>query len=312
MEKNNQHAADELSRTYAAVRMSIEWMGITRCLTAQQKEELGARQTVDVKMITASRKILDQSHPVMRKISGIRTQIRRTWMDSTLPYVESGIRLLPRPDLRRFHEQMSQHKVSLQEANRELQEDYDHLREDAKRRLGNLYDPADYPASINGLFDLNWFIMEIQPPQYLMKLDPELYRDEQARVQEKFREAVDLAEQAFLTEFASLVEHLTERLTAGENGERKVFRDSAVANLLEFIDRFKHLNVGSHPDLDRLVEQTRQMIQGTPPQSLRDQSGLRQTVATQLSAVTAELDGLMVSRPRRRIVRMESANAGTD
>ncbi len=309
MQNHTQRAADELSRTYAAVRLSIEWMGITRCLTALQKEELGTRQTVDVRMITASRKILDQSHPVMRKISGIRNQIRRTWMDSTLPYVESGIRLLPRPDLRRFHEQMCQHKVTLQEANRELQERYDQLREDARGRLGSLYDPADYPTSVNGLFDLHWFIMEIQPPQYLMRLDPELYRTEQARVQEKFREAAELAEQAFLTEFAGLVEHLTERLTAGENGERKVFRDSAVTNLLDFMDRFKHLNVGSNPDLDRLVEQTRQMIQGSPPQSLRDQSGLRQTIATQLSAVTAELDGLMVSRPRRRIVRMESADA---
>ncbi len=309
MEKSTQRAADELSRTYAAVRLSIQWMGITRCLTAQQKEELGTRQTLDVRMITASRKILDQSHSVMRKISGIRTQIRRTWMDSTLPYVENGIRLLPRLDLRRFHEQMSHLKASLQEANRELQDDYNHLREDARRRLGRLYDPADYPESVNGLFDLDWFVMEIQPPQYLMRLDPELYRAEQCRVQEKFREAVELAEQAFLAEFVGLVEHLTERLASGENGERKVFRDSVVTNLLEFVDRFKHLNIGSSPDLDRLVEQTRQMIQGVPPQALRDQTGLRQTIATQLSTVTAELDGLMVNRPRRRIVRVESDHA---
>lgn len=230
-------------------------------------------------------------------------------MDSTLPYVENGIRLLPRLDLRRFHEHMSHHKGTLQEANKELQEDYNHLRDDARRRLGGLYDPADYPESVNGLFDLDWFVMEIQPPQYLMRLDPELYRTEQKRVQEKFREAVELAEQAFLAEFAGLVEHLSERLASGDDGERKVFRDSVVTNLLEFVDRFKHLNIGSSPDLDRLVEQTRQMIQGVPPQDLRDQSSLRQTIATQLSTVTAELDGLMVNRPRRRIVRMESDHA---
>ena len=45
-----------------------------------------------------------------------------------------------------------------------------------------------------------------------------------------------LAEQAFVSEFAKLVSHLAERLS-GSDGERKVFRDSAVTNLTEFFER---------------------------------------------------------------------------
>ena len=40
-----------------------------------------------------------------------------------------------------------------------------------------------------------------------------------------------LAEQAFLSEFAKLVSHLTERLNNSPDGQHKVFRDSAVENL---------------------------------------------------------------------------------
>jgi hypothetical protein len=36
---------------------------------------------------------------------------------------------------------------------------------------------------------------------------------------------------------------------------------------------------------------------------MRDQQSLRQHVATELSAVTSVLDGLLVDRPRRRIIR---------
>ncbi len=77
-----------------------------------------------------------------------------------------------------------------------------------------------------------------------MQLSPGLYEAERARVSARFEEAVQLAEQAFLDEFARLVAHLTERISGvGEDGQPRVFRDSAVGNLGEFFDRFRSLNV---------------------------------------------------------------------
>ena len=38
-------------------------------------------------------------------------------------------------------------------------------------------------------------------------------------------------------------------------------------------------------------------------QELRDSQGLRQRVATQLAQVQSALDGMLVERPRRRILR---------
>ena len=42
---------------------------------------------------------------------------------------------------------------------------------------------------------------------------------------------------------------------------------------------------------------------GVEPQTLRDNAGLRQHVATELSRVQSVLDGLLVDRPRRNILR---------
>ncbi len=119
----------------------------------------------------------------------------------------------------------------------------------------------------------------------------------------RFDEAVQLAEQAFTDELAKLVSHLTERLSGQEDGKPKVFRDSAIENLTEFFERFRHLNVRSNEQLDGLVAQAQRTIRGVEPQQLRDNSGLRQQVATQLAGVQATLDGMLVDRPRRRIIR---------
>ncbi len=119
----------------------------------------------------------------------------------------------------------------------------------------------------------------------------------------RFEEAVQMAEQAFTSELARLVSHLTERLAAGPDGERRVFRDSAISNLTEYFERFKALNVRSNAQLDALVEQAQQVVQGVQPQELRDNAGLRQHIAAELAQVQASLDGMLIDQPRRRIVR---------
>jgi len=143
-----------------------------------------------------------------------------------------------------------------------------------------------------------------------MRLSPDVYRQEQERVAQRFEEAVRLAEEAFVAEFARLVSHLTERLAGGADGERRVFRDSVVGNLGEFFSRFQDLNVRSNQDLDRLVERAQELVRGVTPQDLRDDAGLRRHVAAEMAVVQSQLEGLTVERPRRRIVRAGQARSG--
>ena len=76
-----------------------------------------------------------------------------------------------------------------------------------------------------------------------------------------------------------------------------------VENLTEFFARFRQLNVRSNEQLDQLVAQAQRAIRGVEPQQLRDNAGLRQHVATEMSRVESVLDGLLVDRPRRNILR---------
>jgi hypothetical protein len=51
------------------------------------------------------------------------------------------------------------------------------------------------------------------------------------------------------------------------------------------------------------VADAQRVIRGVEPQALRDNEGLRQHVATEMSRVQSALDGLLVDRPRRNILR---------
>jgi hypothetical protein len=296
-------AAQRLRATMAAVRVSLTWLGVRKSLTPEQRAQAADAFDAEGKFLSAGKKLLDTSHPAFKAVSGVRHRALSHWKGLTLPYTEPGVRLIRQQDISAFNVQMTTLKAELAEAVWRLEEHYAELKSLARDRLGSLFNPADYPATLGGLFAIEWDFPSVEPPDYLRQLAPALYEQEKARVAARFDEAVRLAEEAFTSELAKLVSHLTERISGQDDGKPKIFRDSAIENLREFFDRFRSLNVRSSEQLDELVGQAQRVIGGVEPQDLRDSAGLRQQVATQLAGVQATLDGLLVDRPRRNILR---------
>jgi len=297
------NAANRLRTTMAAVKLSFTWLGVRKTLAPEQRTTAARAFHADRELLSASKLILDTKSPTYRAVAAVRSEASSYWRTVTLPFPEAGIRLLPQNSLGMFASTMQTYRERLQEAARELAAQYDTIKSEAQRRLGTLFHPGDYPSTLDGLFDMEWSVVPIEPPQYLVALNPEVFRQEQARVRERFESAVELAEQAFATELQRLTAHLAERLTGLHDGQPKVFRDSAVENLREFFERFRRLNIRSSPELDALVEQAQQTINGVEPQTLRDSNRLRQMVARDFEQIQARVGDLLVDRPRRNILR---------
>jgi hypothetical protein len=295
--------AQRLRASTTAVRVSLRWLGVRKTLTPEQKTQAAESFGAEGEFLSARKKLLDTRHPAYKQVTAVRGKVIAFWKGMTLPYPEPGVRLIKQEQVTGFNESMLRLRAELDATVAKLEEHYAELQAAARQRLGSLFNPTDYPPSLCGLFGIDWDFPSIEPPDYLLQLSPTVYEQERARVAARFEEAVQLAEQAFMSEFAKLIEHLTERLSDNGSGERKVFRDSAVTNLVEFFGRFRELNVRSNEDLDRLVEQAQRVVSGVVPQELRDNNALRQQVGALLAGVQAVLDGMMVDRPRRAIVR---------
>lgn len=296
-------SAARLKAITTAIRVAISWFGVSKSLTPQQKSQAADAFGAEGEFLSAGKKLIDVRHPAYKAVTNVRGRIIALWKGLTLPFPQPGVRLIRQDDVQIFQVQMVTLKAELAEAVENLQQHYTELKRAAQRRLGSLYNVADYPDTLTDLFDVTWEYPSVEPPAYLQQLHPELYRQESERIAARFNEAVKLAEEAFVTELAKLVSHLTERLSGTEDGKPKVFRDTAVENLSDFFQRFRHLSIGSSDQLDQLVDQVQSIVRGVKPEELRDKDSLRQYVATELSAVQATLDGLLVDRPRRNILR---------
>ena len=295
--------SQRLRTSFAAVRIAFTWLGTRKTLSTEQKAQAAETFGAEGEFLSAGKKLLDTKHPAFKAVTGVRSRIVSLWKGMSLPYPEPGVRLIRQDQIDTFTEQLTNLQEELNESVWRLDEHYAELKSAARDRLGSLFNSADYPESLRGMFQVTWDFPSVEPPDYLQQLNPDVYRQECERVASRFDEAVQMAEAAFAEELHNLVTHLTERLTGQVDGRPKVFRDSAVENLTAFFERFKDLNLNSDPELDQLLEQCQQVVAGVEPQTLRDNNVLRQSVASELSQVQNVLDDLLVDRPRRNILR---------
>jgi hypothetical protein len=296
-------AGDQLQSATTAIRLHVRWPGVRKTLSQGQRRLAAGAFSADANVLSAGKKLFDTSHPVFRAVSAVKSKAVACWRGQTLPYVEPGVRLVKRDSVSNLESQLRDTQTELELSVRDLDRCWSELVDQARERLGDLFDVTDYSQSIADEFAITWDYPATTPPDYLRTVAPEIYQSECDRVRERFTEAVKIAESAFAEELASLVSHLAERLSGESDGKPKVFRDTAVTNLHDFLERFRRLSIGTDESLEQLVEQAQSLIGGVVPEDLRQRESLRQRISNGLVRIEATLDGYMTDRPRRNIIR---------
>ena len=296
-------ASERIRTSFAACRLKFTWFGTTKSLSNEQKSQAAETFGAASESISAGKRLFDTKHESYKALTSLKSQITRFWKDNSLAYPESGIRLIRQSRIEEFNNTFEDYQSQLEAAARRLDEHFHDLKEAARIRLGSLFDLTDYPATLTGEFRVTWDFPSVEAPDYLQRLNPELYAEQSRRVTERFDRAVEMAEQAFIEQLDGLINHLAERLSGNDDGKPKIFRDSAVQNFREFFTRFRELSVSSNEELEGLVQRCEQLMDGVQPQQLRSNDSLRRSLATNLSTVQSSLDQLLVDRPRRNILR---------
>lgn len=264
----------------------------------QQVADLFAAEQESVK---GSRKALDNKHELLKPVFSILSQAKTFIHSYTWDYPERGLRLCKLSKVGWMTEEIGRYQVQLNEALAALDAGWESVKSDAKSRLKDLYNEADYPILPSSSFGLQITYPAIRPDERLLQMHPELYAAEQARIAGLFADAVKRAEAAAADELAGLLEHLVERLQPdAETGKAKKLHDTTVDKLGEFVKRFKDMSIGSNTGLDELVAEVDAISQGLDPQAIRKSDlSAKQLLAERIGALRAQVDTLVLVRPSR-------------
>lgn len=293
-------AAETMKENFVGTRVCFRWWGQRRQVEKSVKRLMSEAVSAEADSITAGKKLYDTAaSKSLREITALKNEIGDWWERETNPYGEPGVRLLPRHRVETFNATLGTYQARLAAAADAVQAERPSVLENARKRLGNAFSEGNYPPDLSELFAVEWSFPALTPAR---GLPPAVMEMQRKLFEAKLDEAVKLTHDSFMLEFKELVDHLQDKLTPGQDGGKKVFRDSAVKNLTEFFDRFKQLNPGDCDQLEKLVAEGEELLAGVGPDELRKGNVLREEIKNGLGRIGQALTPLVVLKPRRSIV----------
>lgn len=167
------------------------------------------------------------------------------------------------------------------------------------------WNARDYPtaAELPGMFSISWNWIAFTTPE---GLPAELRAAEQAKMEKQMTDAADQVTQALRVGFAELIAHATDKLTGTDaNGKPKVFRDSLIGNISDFLETFSRRNITNDVDLQQLINKAKEVLNpngsAITPQKLRDMALVRENTAKQFAEIKTQLDSMITVKPSRAI-----------
>ena len=284
----------DLARKTVCIKVRLSTMGNTRKVSTSQIEA-----DADKALLRVSKHLLDSAE--LKAIRQFDGEIRRYLYNICLPF-EIGIHLLPIAALQTVENRLRQFAVDRVQLIDAFLTAYPSLCQDAAQRLRGLYNPADYPPidDVRQQFGLSWQYVSFGVPDQLKGISQDVWEQEREKAAQRMAQASSEIQQVLRETMAGLVQHMADRLQTSEDGKPLRFKNSTVSNLVEFLANFEFRNVTDDTELQNLVAQARQMLQGVDAEDLRSTGELRTRVQQGMTNLAAQLDTLVVRAGGRK------------
>lgn len=261
----------------------------------------------DPNLIRVSKEILDSE--TYRLIRNLDTRVRQWLYGQTLPAVglKRGVYAVPVTMIEYVENRLEDFRNQRMELVARFISEYPVKVEEAKKKLGGQFEARNYPSTADMTAAFTWGVryLSFDVPGDLQAVSKELYDRERAKAEQAWQETLAEWQKVLRVNFADLVDHCAEKLTGERTvngkGKAKIFRDSLVENVREFIGTFEARNVVGDDDLKKLVEKARALTEGVDPQALRDDKAVRDRIGEGFREIKGKLDTMIVDRPVRKI-----------
>lgn len=292
----------DLARKTVCIKVRLSTMGNTRKVSTSQIEA-----DADKDLLRVSKHLVDSVE--LKAIGRFDGEIRRFLYNICLPF-EIGIHLLPIAALETVEHRLRQFAEDRKQLVGAFIAAYPSLCQDAAKRLRGLYNPADYPPieDVTKEFGFSWQYVSFGVPDQLKGISREVWEQEREKAAQRMAEASAEIQQVLRESMAKLVQHMADRLKEGQDGKPLRFKETTVSNLVEFLTNFEFRNVTDDTELQTLVAQARQLLQGISADDLRATGDLRAKVQQGMVDIAAQLDTMMAKTGGRKF-RFEEEEA---
>lgn len=262
--------------------------------TARKYDKKATKEVADANGTTTAvgryNKSLLPMNDLLDNIHKKTTHIRQRYYDNTLPWGIDGTQMLPTSNYLQFMADFRKERDEWNILVRNFVDHYDTLKEDAKRILGGLYDPADYPSAVDirQKFHMDMAVFPVPSADFRVSIASEELSRIQQDVERRVAEAQTNAMKDVWQRLFDRVKHMAEKLA----DPKAIFRDSMVENAREICALLPRLNFTDDPNLEALRQQVEASLI-KHPEALRNDPDLRRDTAAEAKAIMDKMSVFM-------------------
>ena len=295
-ETQNRNATDILAQRAVLAGVTIRmWHAqvLDRKVTAETNRAHGAAE--DAGKYRKQLVPKDALEPV-RAAAG---RIRQVVYEKTLPWTDEGLRVLPVPSVESFGEELGAAIADFNAAVTAFEEGYVDMRAAAKGRLGDMFDPNEYPDEIASKFSVTRRMVPIPTAddfrchmgaEALEAARKALEAQNRAALRVAILDAWNQARKVTATMAEKLRQYSPER--EGEKA-RGIFRDSLVSNVIEIALRLPNLNLEQDARMVELADRMETDLAYFSADDLRRDDAAREQVILSAERIVSEIDAIV-------------------
>lgn len=228
----------------------------------------------------------------VQKITGATRNLNASM---TMPWSDSGMRLVPTAAYFKYHQQMDAMRQEWQARVDDFLNAYDWEISVAQTALGDLFDRDEYPTreALEGKFA---FRLNYVPLPDAGDFRVDIGNDATAQVKTHYQEYYQRQLTSAMNDvWQRTYKHLSamsERLDYAADEKKRIFRDSLVENVVGLIELLQVCNVTNDVQMAAMARTLDMTMRGVTPEALREDDTFRRDVKQQIDDTIRSLPSL--------------------
>jgi len=255
-----------------------------RKLDKNVSKEIDINKNTTIKAGNYNKHILAGSDQ-LDAITKLANEIRDWHGRQTLPWSDTGTRLLPMTNFFEYKQQLGVYEAEFKSRINTFIQQYPNIIQSMVYKLGNLFDRSEYPDAdkIESKFNLRYTIMPVpETKDFRVDIADDIREEMQKEYQKAYEGRVETAMSDAWSRLHNTLEHMVDRLSGDD---KKIFRNSLVDNALELTNLLTRLNITKDPKLEQARQALEQSLVGVTADDLRESQGARQEILSRVNEI---------------------------
>ena len=259
----------------------------------------------------ASKDVVDQNHAAtgvanvnkklladsdkLRAIQQLVTATRGMHASMTMPWSNSGLRLLPTAQYFKYNQAMTEMQNEFYRLVEDFLDSYNDEVIDVQMKLGDLFSRDDYPT-VEALRRKFAFTINYMPlpdaGDFRVDIGNEALNEVQQKYQDFYTKQYNTAMNDVWTRLHKALTSMSERLDYTDKENKKIFRDTLVSNVTDMIELLRVCNVTNSTQMAAMADSLEEAMSGVTPDALRDDDTFRAETKAAVDAAIKSLPSL--------------------